>query len=183
MYFRLLPDLSLPQRMTRWAETVDGTPVPGTPFVRGDMYDGPMPVHLPVIAAGPAVDFSFGFQDMPIVRKRLAAALVRACTNEIQVVSALIDHDDDGFVVLNTLTLVDAIDEARSMTVPLEDDQRARGWKGKYGSVANIHLHNDKVGDAHFFRLAYWPMALMASGRVVDILEQAKATGVRWERA
>jgi hypothetical protein len=183
MYVRLLPDLSHPQRMTRWAEVSDGTPVPGSPFVRGEVYDGPEPIHLPLIASGPTVDFSFGFQDMPIVRKPLADAILRVSTNDIQVVNAVIGDDDADFVVLNAITLVDAIDEERSMTVPLLEEQRMRGWKGKYGSVANIHLHYEKIGDAQFFRLTYWPMALMASDPVVDVLRQFKATGVRWECA
>lgn len=169
--------------MTRWAEVADGTPVPGSPFVRGELYYGPEPVHLPVSAPGPTIDFSFGFQDMPVVRKPLADAILRVARADIQVVSAVIDDDDTNFVVLNALTLVDAIDEGRSMTVPLREEQRARGWKGKYGSVANIHLHNEKVGDAQFFRLTYWPMALMASHQVVDVLRQSKATGVRWDGA
>lgn len=183
MYVRLLPDMSRRQRMTRWAEVSDGTPVPRSPFVRGDLYDGPEPVHLPISAPGPTVDFSFGFQDMPVVRKPLAEAILRVAATDIQVVNAVIGDDDTDFVVLNALTLVDAIDEGRSMTVPSREEQRALGWKSKYGSVANIHLHYEKVGHAQFFRLTYWPMALMASDRVVDVLRQFKATGVRWDRA
>ena len=184
MYFRLLADLSIPQRMTGCAELSDGTPLPGSPFTRGEKYDGAEPVHFASISPGPVIDFSFGFQDIPIVRKALAETILRLSpAGDIQVVTAVIDDDDTEFVVLNSLRLVDAIDEGRSMTVPLREEQRVRGWKGKYGSVANIHLECDKVGDAQFFRVSYWPMALMASDSIVDVLRGYKATGVRWEVA
>ena len=167
--------------MTRWAELSDGTPVPGSPFVRGVVYDGSVPVYLPVSDPGPALDFSFGFKDMPIVRRTLLEALIHVAPNDMQAVDAVIDDDDKDFVILNAVKLIDCIDESRSMTEPLLEEQIRAGWQLRYRSVALIHLNYEQIGDADFFRLSEWPMALIASDRIVRVLQGFEASGVRWE--
>lgn len=188
MYFRLLPDMTHDQRILSWPELLDGTPLPLTPsasFVNGIRWDGAQPVHLAIAedGQGPEVDFSFGFGGMPVVRRALASGIMRAAPDEIQLVDVVIGESDTDFVILNALKLVDCIDESRSITTPLSDAQRAYGRTGKYSMVARVHLLSDSVGDAQFFRLTEWPMALMASEQVVNVLQEFEATGVRWEAA
>lgn len=188
MYFRLLPEMTRPQRVLSWAELSDGTPLPLTPdasFVNGIRWDGPQPVHLRVAQGGqgPDVEFSFGFGNMPVVRRPLAEAILRAAPGEIQPVDVVIAEADTDFVVLNALKLIECLDESRSVTTSLLDRDRAHGRTGKYSMVARVHLRYDRVGDAQLFRLTEWPMALMASERVVEVLEEFAATGVRWEAA
>lgn len=183
MYFQLLPDMSGRQRITRWAEFADGTPLPGPSFVRGTVYDRPEPVYLPVADPGPDVDFSFGYRHMAVVRRPLAEAIVQLAPDDIQAVDAVIGDDDTNFVILNPIRLVDCIDESGSVTTPLVDEQRAFGRTGKYSMVAIVHLLYDRVDNAQFFRLSEWPMALIGSERVVNVLKQFEVTGVRWEEA
>ena len=106
---------------------------------------------------------------------------MQVAPDEIQALDVLIDEEDTDFVVLNALKLVDCIDESQSVTTPLTDRERAYGRTGKYSMVAMVHLLYDRVGDAQFFRLTEWPLALIASDRVVDVLKRFEATGVRWE--
>lgn len=181
-YYRLLPDASVGARSLRWPETADGTPLMAGTFVNGREYSGAEPVRV-ASALGPDLpDVLFGFQAMPIVATALAEAMHRIARLDVQLVRTVIGACDERFRIINVTRMLDCIDERASQVqiASVDDIQTGRAY-GRYRAVSRIRIRPQAAHGAQIFRLLHWPVALIVSQEIVVLLQQTRATGVRWE--
>jgi len=117
---------------------------------------------------------------MPVLRAWVGRAILESAAKEIQLIKASVDGDDD-FVVLNVLSNLDAIDEARSeITRWTEDDGRPEKV-GTYFGIASIAIRTDKVKGAKMFRLREWELPLIVTDSIKSTLQKLKVTGIDFE--
>ena len=149
-------------------------------FTMAQRYAGSEPVNITVKQGGCPLDFTLGSFDMPVLRAWVGRAILESAAKEIQLIKASVDGDDD-FVVLNVLSNLDAIDEARSeITRWTEDDGRPEKV-GTYFGIASIAIRTDKVKGAKMFRLREWELPLIVTDSIKSTLQKLKVTGIDFE--
>ncbi|KQW80208.1 hypothetical protein ASC89_08920 [Devosia sp. Root413D1] len=145
-------------------------------LTEGQSYIGPRPRKLTVLQQGLELDFSFGPFDMPVVRCRIGDALEELCGPSIERFPVHI-AGVPGFEVLNVTSALDCFDYANSVYTLWPEGGDRPEKVGELRMVLELRIDPERVGNAHLFRVDGWPIALIASSFLKEVLE-GTATGL-----
>jgi hypothetical protein len=145
-------------------------------FTEGQPYTGPTPRKLAVLQQGLELDFSFGPFDMPVVRRLIGDALGELCGPSIERFPVRVDGVPE-FEVLNVTSVLDCFDYANSVYTLWPEGGNRPEKAGELRMVLELRIDPERVGNAHLFRVEGWPVALIASSSLKEMLE-GTATGL-----
>jgi hypothetical protein len=151
-----------------------GAVIDSREFNHGLPYMGPVPMQVPVKKAGRPSDFLFGPFDMPVVTVAVSN-LVSRFTTRIERYPVTV-ASEAGFEILNVVDLVECFDFSRSVYTVWPEDDEFGHKAGSLRMVVELRLDERAVGH-DLFRVAEWPIALVASERLKVALESAGAIG------
>jgi hypothetical protein len=133
---------------------------------------------------GRQLEFSLtSFGANPVAARNLAAAIETVAGADVQRIP-LIVPGYAGFEVINTLRLVDCIDEQRSDEAIrwTEADDPFPQQKGQYRSIIGLRIRPSAVPPGmHVFRPMGWKVALIVSAQVKKAMEVVGCFGARFE--
>ena len=165
----------------------DGTQIDARHFVEGLRYSdglkyiGPNPKVVPIDVPGRRVGFLFAAFDMPVVSR--AVADIVACFGEpdIQRFPVLVDGHVDGYEILNIVSAVDCLDEARCEHVMkwTKNDHRPE-LAGKPRMIIGLRINPERAAGKHILRIANWRIALIVSDALRSAIEAVPDLGVRF---
>nr|WP_309887924.1 DUF1629 domain-containing protein [Archangium sp.] len=130
---------------------------------------------------GVALDFSWAAFNIPVVSSRFVQLFERMGLQETQFLPVQVENHPGPWSILNTLSTIRCIDDARCEEVQYwrpEDGQPEK--VGQYQSVAGLRIDPTKVEGARIFRPWGWSIALLVSEDVKDALEREGLTGPRF---
>ncbi|WP_409014753.1 imm11 family protein [Archangium sp.] len=138
-------------------------------------------IRFPVRPDGVALDFSWAAFNIPVVSSRFVQLFERMGLQETQFLPVQVENHPGPWSILNTLSTIRCIDDARCEEVQYwrpEDGQPEK--VGQYQSVAGLRIDPTKVEGARIFRPWGWSIALLVSEDVKDALEREGLTGPRF---
>ncbi|NMG68096.1 hypothetical protein GPA19_24490 [Azoarcus indigens] len=181
-FFRLLAD---PTATSRWylKAPLDpfGNEIDPRLFTQGVPFDRQQLMSLPIRRAGNEVAFNLCDFDMVVTSAQVNAALESITGPAIQRIPVTVEGKS-GFEILNVCDLLQCIDETRSLVTRWTDADGRPEKIGQLRMVAKLRIDPKAADGHHLFRVAGWPVALIASKEVKSIFEERKVSGVKYER-
>ncbi len=180
--FRLLAD---PNATTRWhlraPVNAVGNEVDSRLFTQGTAAAPNLQLTIPLRRRGDQVDFNFGDFDMVVTPAALNAELEKLSGLAIQRIPVVIESSDRKFEILNVVDQVRCIDEAHSQFTRWTAADGRSDRTGEYRMITRLRLDDQAASGHHLFRVAEWPVALIASEQVKALLENRETTGLMFE--
>lgn len=181
-FYRLLSD---PAATSRWylKAPIDasGDAVDPRMFTQGVPVSSQPPLKLPIRRSGDVVGFNFCDFDMVVTPTAVNAGLEALVGSAIQRIPVIIDADHE-FEILNVCELVPCIDESRSLFTKWTDADGRPEKSGQYRMITKLKIDPTFAVGRHIFRVAGWPIALIVSEEVKNLLEDRKLSGLRYEQ-
>ncbi|RKG89644.1 hypothetical protein D7W82_06425 [Corallococcus sp. CA049B] len=137
-------------------------------------------IRIAVEHPGQALDFTQTASMVPVVRQRVAAIFANLAPNDVQLIHANVEEEEDPFRILVATRLIRCIDEPRSKVQFWTAEDGLPEKVGKYYAVDDLHIDPLRVGEAKVFRLEGWSIALIVSEDIKLALERVRATGVHF---
>ncbi len=138
-------------------------------------------LRLTQLTPGAAAEFTFGDLELPVVSAAVAAVLrAHADEHQLQLIPATVGRSRRKWFVLNPLLALDCLNRRRS---------KPRLWRkadgvdfkvGKIRALERLVIDPTRAGGAALFRVAGWPVALIASAVLVESLRETGSLGVRF---
>lgn len=177
-YYRIIAD---PKATDRWYLGVpidsSGREVDPRLFTQGVEVDRRGPFRVSMRKSGLQVDFNFADFDMPVVTRGLALTLEKWSGSSIQIFEADVDGASDGdYCIVNTLDLVDCINESSSQYLKWTSADGRPEKIGQYRMFTKICIDSSRAHGHHFFRVCGWPITLIVSS---ELRAELEALGVR----
>ena len=138
------------------------------------------PLKVAVDIPGAPMDFTFAAFDMPVLTKRAAGILEEFCKGGIERIPVVTGSSIEEYEICNVLTVVNCLDETRSIVMYWEDIDGRPDKVGRYRQVAEMKINHDLAKGFHVFRLGGWKIALIVSGDVKRVLEDEHVTGIKF---
>jgi hypothetical protein len=177
-YYRLLEDVALPNRWYLGEACSGGRPVLN--LLNGERIVASEPFDIDVTRAGQPLDFSFTSFAEPVVKAKLAASILAAAQDDVQLLQAVVGGSRE-FRVLNVLHWVDCLDEARSEFTRWTLGDSRPDLVGQYKNVARLHIDQSKIPySRHLFRIANYPVVLIASDKVRSAMITSGCRGAKF---
>lgn len=182
MFYRLLAD---PKAVKRWylkaPLDASGNELDARVFTQGLRYLGALPLMIPLRRYGDLVDFNFGDFDMVVTPAKINAEIERQLGPQVQRISVEIESGNKDFEILNVLDVVRCIDKQSSeFTIWTENDGRP-DKTGQFRMITQLRIDANAAEGHCLFRIAEWPITLIASEDIKKILESNVTTGVAFE--
>ena len=181
-YFELWDDMKIPGRwMLRGPVDAHGQEVDPWQFSEGRALDLPIRLRLLVSHAGRGLDFSLTGLGLAVVHGRVVSLFERMGIQEVQFISVEVEGHAGSYFILNTLSVVRCIDDARCEEVQYwrpEDGQPEK--VGEYRVVAGMRVDPTEIGASRIFRPWGWPVALVVSEDLKQALEEEGVTGTKF---
>ena len=136
---------------------------------------------IPVRQWGTPMDFTLADFSMPVVRKYVGDVLEQVAPGDLQRIPARVVSRPEDYEVLNVISVVNCLDEARSEVSRWTQEDGRPEKVGQYRMVTNLHVDPRRVGKAQVFRIDGWKVALIISEFVRDALIGRKITGAVFE--
>jgi len=150
-------------------------------FTRGMPVDVTGRLTIPLRRPGTALDFTLADFDMPVVRTDLGRDLAALCGDQVQLIPADVESENEQYSILNITRALACLDDARSgVTYWTEPDGRP-DKVGEYRMVLNPHVDPARIHAEHIFRIAGWKIAMIVSEEARSVL--GGATGAVFEPA
>jgi hypothetical protein len=181
-FFRLLDDVHVPGRWHIGDVSASSGPVPdllSTQRLAADIV-----LSAPVDHRGRALDFCFTSFAVPVAKRALADVIKdTAGTADLQVVPIIIvGQPVDGFAIPHCLRTIECLDETRTDFMKWTSKDDRPDLVGEYRSVVNLTIDPKKVPpDVHFFRVWGWPVALIVSQAVKEVMERTGCLGAKFD--
>jgi hypothetical protein len=170
---------------TRWflKSPVDssGREVDPRLFTQGVRVASPAPLRLPLRRNGEEVSFNFCDFDMVVTPSALNAELQTLVGSAIQRIPVTIETKAGKYEILNVCELVDCVDESRSTFTKWTDAAGRPEKVGQFRMFSNFKIKPLIAHGHHIFRIAGWPIALIASEQVKSLFETKSTSGVAYE--
>ena len=183
MFYELLAD---PDALPRWYLKSplgpSGSEVDPRLFTQGVPVDPQPPLRLPVRQNGNEVGFNFCDFDMVVTPARVNAELEALIGVAIQRIPVTVDARTTEYEILNVCDLVPCFDESRSVFTKWTDDDGRPDKIGRLRMVAKLKIDPALADGHHLFRVAGWPLALVASQEMKSFFEAKGLSGVMYER-
>jgi hypothetical protein len=152
----------------------DGTQIDGRVFTKGLHCADPGNLSLPVERQGRLLDFTLAAFDMPVLTTRWAALLEEHVpSGTIQRFPVRVGERENECEIVNVARTVDCLDEQRSSVSYLPSDRR-KPTSGPYGWVIDLTLDPSRIGSESLFRVKNWPIALIVSEDLREVLQDAR---------
>jgi uncharacterized protein DUF1629 len=168
-YFRLIDDVEIPGRW-HLGEIIDFE------RVRADLSMGKQVLETDGLSAtithnGIPLDFCTTSFGVPVATKELGEVLSTLVPSGLQRLPLRIPGFS-GYEILNATRTIACLDECKSeFTKWLVGDHRS-DLVGQYRMVTKLMVDPSLVPqDAHFFRLSGWPVALIVSEKIKNMME------------
>ena len=179
VYFELRSNMRIPGRWVLKSPLDEhGQEVDPWQFSEGRVLELQSELRLPISLPGRELDFSLTGLGVVVVHGRVVQLFERMGIEEVQFLPAHVEGHTEPYFVLNTLSVIRCIDDARCEEVRYwmpEDGQPEK--VGEYRVVAGMRINPRKVGGASIFRPWGWPVALVVSQRLKEALEAEGITG------
>ncbi len=157
----------------------DGGEVDIWEFTLSRAYDGPEDLCVAIDQQGKQLDFTFADFDMPVLRKEIGALIQRIAPGAVQLVPCRVGPGAEGeFVILNTLHLIDCIDDAKSESVKWTEEDDTDEPPGSYCMISRLVIDPERANNEHIFRLAGWDRLIIVSRELRNALAEAKVSGI-----
>ncbi|HYO55171.1 imm11 family protein [Archangium sp.] len=185
-YYDLMDDR---KSITRWhlRSPVDekGQEVDPWQFDKGQWLESPGTVRFPVKPPGQALEFTLASFAIPVVHARVVRLFERlGIQNEAQFIPVQVEGQSEPWFILNALSIIRCIDDARCAQVQYWKPEDNRPDKvGQYRAVHGMRIDPTKPGTAHIFRPWGWRVALVVSESLKDAMEKEGITGTRFVEA
>jgi len=181
-FYRLLAD---PEATSRWhiKAPVDAlkNEVDARLFTQSTKYQGSLSLVMPLRRRGDLVDFNFGDFDMVVTPEGLNVELEHMLSPQIQRIPVKIENGGRGFEILNVLDVVKCVDEQRSEFTKWTNSDGRSDKVGKFRMITRLRIDAKAASAHHLFRVAEWPIALIASEDIKSFLEARAVTGITFE--
>lgn len=182
-FYRLLAD---PAATKRWylGSPLDprGTEIDPRLFTQGVPVGSQPPLTLPVRRSGDEVGFNFCDFDMVVTLSSLNAKLEALVGPAIQRIPVIVEGQREKFEILNACELVRCVDESRSLLSKWTVADGRPDKVGQFRMIAKLRIDSAAAGGHKFFRVAGWPIALIASEEVKRLFESNGVSGLKYER-
>jgi hypothetical protein len=182
-YFKLSDDVHVSGRWELGAPLDQGGQKVWTwLFMRGEPFALTARLRVPLSRPGKPLEFSEAGAAVPIVHEKVRSILTRVAPSDVQLIPAEVQAQGEGYFALNALRKVKCIDDAVCEEVQLwttEDGQP--DLVGEYRVVAGMRIDPMKVGDAKVFRPWGWPVVLIVSEEIKEVMEREGVTGVKFQ--
>lgn len=172
-YYRLTDDVHI---ANRWHldEVVDERGDPPD-LLGGARFEGAS-LSTKLHAGSEPLDFSLTSFAVPVLREKLARAMLAVAPKSIQLVPLTIPGHA-GIEILNVLDVLDCLHQGQSYLEGVKDVPGHRQFIG----VNVIHLDRDKLpAEAHIFRLKGWETAIYLSEKMKGAMDAAGCVGAKF---
>lgn len=141
--------------------------------------------RFPLKHPGPPLEFTWAALSIPVVHGRFVQVFERlGLLQEVQFIPAQVEGHPGPYFILNALSVIRCIDDARCEGVLYWKPEDNRPDKqGEYRAVYGLKVDPSKVGGARVFRPWGWRVVLLVSEDVKQALEDAGITGARFTEA
>lgn len=182
-YFELRAD---PQAFPRWylGSPFDktGSRIDPRLFTQGKIVGKMPPITVPLRRHGPPVEFNFCDFDMIVTSRRVASALAAFAADVMERFPVDVEGSTGDFEIVNVADTVDCIDEDRSEFLKWSTEDGRPDKVGAFRMFTRLRINAAAVGNRQLFRVARWPIALIASREVRILLERMNVTGITFEQ-
>jgi hypothetical protein len=183
MFYELTAD---PATFPRWylKSPIDpfGNEVDPRLFTQGVPVGSQPQLRLPLRRSGPEVGFNFCDFDMVVSPASVNAELEALVGSAMQRIPVKVDAATVKYEILNTCELVRCFDESRSMFTKWTDVDGRPEKVGQLRMVTKLKIDPSLADGHHLFRLAGWPIALIASEEVKRLFESRNLSGLKYEQ-
>ncbi|WP_162932251.1 imm11 family protein [Solimonas sp. K1W22B-7] len=181
-FFRLIADSEATDRWYLKAPINSlGKEVDPRLFTEGKAFLLKENLTIPIRQNGRKVEFNFGAFDMIVTPAKLNAKLVEVAGVSIQRIPACIESVSQEFEILNVLDKVNCIDESASRFVKWTVADGRPEKIGQYRMISPLRINGDAAEGRHLFRVNEWPIALIASESIKNLLAEQVTSGVQFE--
>lgn len=181
-FYRLVAD---PLATTRWhlraPVDMSGEEVDPRLFTAGLVTKPTSQLRIPLRRAGDEVDFNFGDFDMVVSPAVINAELETLTGASIERIPVWVQASERNYEILNILKFVRCIDEATSEFTKWTTEDGRPDKTGVYRMFTRLQIQQEAANGNHLFRIAEWPIALIASAQAKAILERHGVTGVGFQ--
>jgi hypothetical protein len=182
-FYELVAD---PKATSRWflksPLASDGSEIDPRTFTKGEPVDALDGLSLPIRRGGTVVDVNFCDFDMIVAPSTLGDALESEIGVQMQRIPISVAGHDHVYEIWNLCSLVDCIDESRSIFTKWTDADGRPDKIGDYRMFVSLRINGASASGRDIFRLSRWPITVVVSEKVKDILERASATGISFVR-
>jgi hypothetical protein len=130
-----------------------------------------------VTGAGALPDWNLGPGAAPWVRRRVRDLVDDVAGADVQWLEVRAHGLDEPLYALNLLRVIDCLDERRSALTRWRHDAPDPSLRGTIKHVLHVRIDPARAGGAHLFRVAGWPLPVIASDPLRSRLEAAGITG------
>jgi hypothetical protein len=178
-YFRLLDDVHVPGRWHLGEVTTSLREAPD--FLVGCKLPSETRAVVAITHDGRPLDFCLTSFGVPVAKKKLADAVASIAEGDLQQVPLTVEGRS-GFVIVQVLRLVACLDEKRSEFVKWTDRDHRADLAGRYRMVTKLFVDELRIpSGAQIFRIDGWPIALIVSQSVREVMEAAGCVGAKFE--
>lgn len=182
-FYRLLAD---PTATSRWylKSPIDpsGNEVDPRSFTQGVPVGSQPSLRLPLRRSGDEVGFNLCDFDMVVTPASINAELEALVGPAIQRVPVKVEAPSAEYEILNVCELVSCFDESRSLFTKWTDTDGRPEKVGQLRMVIKLKIDPLLADGHHLFRVAGWPIALIASQEVKRLFESMNLSGLKYER-
>ncbi|HEX5746110.1 MAG TPA: DUF1629 domain-containing protein [Archangium sp.] len=181
-YFDLMDDR---QSLSRWhlGTPVDeqGQELDPWQFKEGRWLELGCVPRFPLDVRGDPLDYCWAAFSIPVVHGRVVQLFEQLGVRDVQFIPAQVEGREGPYFILNALSIIRCIDDARSRRVEYWRPEDERPDKlGQYRVVSGMRIDPSKVGDARVFRPWGWRVALIVSEDLKQAMEAEGITGTRF---
>jgi len=142
-------------------------------------------IRFPVRPDGRTLDFTLAAFSIPVVNHRVVQLFERlGIQREVQFLPVQVEGHAGPYFILNTLSIIRCIDDARCREVRYFQPEDGQPEKvGKYRVVSGLRIDPTKIEGARIFRPWGWTMVLLVSEDVKEAMEREGLTGPHFTEA
>lgn len=126
-------------------------------------------------ASATAVAFSMAEIEVPVLSAALAEAVGETAGDTVQLLPLTVDGHP--YVILNSLNIVDCLDESRSTFSKWGASDGSPEKVGEYRDVAELRIDPARASGHDVFRVKGWDIVLIVSAALRHAMEEAGADG------
>jgi hypothetical protein len=182
-FYRLLAD---PAATSRWylKSPIDpaGNEVEPRLFTQGVPVGSQPALRLPLRRNGDEVGFNFCDFDMVVTPAEVNDELEVLIGPAIQRIPVMVDAKTAEYEILNVCELVPCFDESRSLFTKWTDADGRPDKVGQLRMVVKLKIDPSLAESHQLFRIAGWPIALIASQEVKRLFESMNLSGLKYEQ-
>lgn len=157
-------------------ENFDGVKLLTGAMWNGQPWDMTVKLRSRIYSNGRRVSFSLGGLGEFFLSEHLMNVLRSELSQErVQGIPVEIDGTDERYEILNVLDIVDCLDEKRSGLSWRTSEDGVKSY-----AVNVLRIDPNKAEGHDLFRVKTWPVALVCSERIRDLLIANGVTGIRF---